>query len=503
MQRKVRSGSPNGRRHVKSDVRPSLSHTSGGRGATKRPSSSEEREGLGTAPRVGIVTALTDFSSAYSLSTVILEQAKMLGRNRYDYDLITPRCLPYEEVEYARREGIRLRRILPTTQLHDYEATEPPKDDTPEAPGFMAQVETYLNGDRRCSGLLNVIPDYDVLITHDLMFLSWFLPHNAAVRRCAGAFPGKHWLHWIHSAPRFDANVRFPSTLRCSAAPNSTYVFLNYSHRQAVANMLGLRPAEIAVVFNPRDPRDFFGFSEAACRLIEHYRLFDCDVLQVYPLSAPRWVHKGVRELLRLFSEWKSMGVAVKLVLALSHSGEPGDGHVEGISKYAQECGLVLDSEVILTPRYADEARMDSWRNCVPMNVIRDLTIMSNIFVFPSRSEACSLIQAEQSICGKFMVLNSRVPAMLEFAPASTLRYDFSSFDPDNDKRYYRCMAREIWSHLSHNSTFGASMLTRGRFYNRDWIWKQQFEPLLQRCYANGKEGARSLPAKEERMNSE
>jgi hypothetical protein len=101
------------------------------------------------------------------------------------------------------------------------------------------------------------------------------------------------------------------------------------------------------------------------------------------------------------------------------------------------------------------------------------------LFIFPSISEGCSLIQAEASIAGKFIVLNKDCPSMLEFADSSVLSYKFTINSPDVNPDYYWAVANEILAEMKHEKTFRNSTLARTKIYNTKWIWENQFRPLL------------------------
>lgn len=147
---------------------------------------------------------------------------------------------------------------------------------------------------------------------------------------------------------------------------------------------------------------------------------------------------------------------------------------------YAKTCGLVLDDDVILTSRYADGSDRNQWRYTVPFRVVRELMTMSNLFIFPSVSECCSLIQAEAAITGgKFVVLNRDFPAMVEFGHPTCLTYEFSKNDPDRNPIYYECVAREILANIRSESTIMVTTKARNELYNRDRIFREQLEPLL------------------------
>ena len=421
--------------------------------------------------KIGILTALTDFSSAYSLTSVIRGQARMLEKDGREFDVLC--CKSFnaddQDLEWVE-ENSYYRFCIDSTPLHDYKPNEGPKED------FQLSVEMYEKTYREC------LADYDIIITHDLMFLSWFLPQNQAIRNLIEEWPDKRWLHWVHSGPSAPPpGMVYPTTLRYMAAPNSKYVFLNHNQKQDLANSMGLDAADVAVVYNSRDIRDVYEFDSESSDLIEKYRLLDHDILQTYPFSTPRWKEKGVRQLMKIWSYWKNTGIKAKLVLVNSHAnGEEGEKHIQEMKDYAFSLRLTVGKDVIFT---SDEAQCgeltQDWCYSVPGDIVRNLTIISNMFIFPSISECCSLIQAEAAIAGKFMVLNTDFLPMFEFVSANIPHYRFTLNDPEVNPAYYECVAREILKNFKNESSVMNSTLAKTRFYNSDHIWETQFAPIL------------------------
>jgi hypothetical protein len=440
-------------------------------------------------PKIAILTSLTDFAPAYSLVGIILDQARALKRNGYDYDLLCLKYFKKSDADAIAHEGLNIKYVLPQTILVDYKPTQPPNKD------FEDQVRVNFEGDpaKGTIGYRDILKDYDTIITHDLMFLEWFLPMNGAIRKCIELYPNKNWLHWVHSGPSQPPNgTIYPSTLRYSAAPNSVYVFLNHGKVQELALMFKTTRDNISVVTNPKDIRDVYGFSQETCSFIDAYDLFNHDLLQIYPFSTPRWTSKGIKHLIRLVYEWKKQGLRTKVVLVNGHCNSPKDKeYLDDMENYVKGWGLELDKDIIMTSRFAKlmiEAESDmqnkrkwtDWIHCVPARVIRELNLMSNIFIFPSETECCSLIQAEASITGKFMVLNEQFAPMGEFCAPGMMQFEFNGNSPDDrQSEYYTCVAREIWTEFQTEGSAMNASLARNVTYNRDWIFTHQLEPLL------------------------
>lgn len=465
-------------------------------------------------PRVAILTSLIDFSPAYSLCGIILDQARMLHRAGYDYDVFVLRGFNREDRLRVECLGLNIRYELAQVVLHDYGVGEPPKDKHRDASGnfisgYDQQVRELIDGNETGIGYREAVEGYDVVITHDLMFLSWYCVNNEAVRKVAELDPDIRWIHWAHSG----ASVRpgsacYPSTLRYEAAPNSHYVFLNHRAKQDYANQIGVTLDRIQTVYNPKDIRDVYGFGEDVQGFIDHYDLLDHTILQAYAFSTPRWRDKGVRQLLKIWGAWKKSGVRARLVLVNAHCTQDQDlVHVRRMEEYAIGCGLVPGDDVIFSSRYAETMikaeedgaadpevvkKWNAWRYSVPADAVRDLTLTANVFVFPSVSECCSLVQAEASVAGKLVVLNRDFLPMLEFGSEGVLHYEFSRNDPDSNGAYYDCAAREIWLNAQNNSIFVNTTLARTRTYNRDWIWREQLEPLLYKAFEKARHGPRA-----------
>lgn len=446
-------------------------------------------------PRVAILTSLVDYSPAYSLVGIILDQARMLKRHGYDYDLL---CLKsFNQKEWGAEkvnEELSVRYVLPQTFLHDYQpgdpAKEPYKDENGTLiQGFEQQVGTHLYGDKEKGwlGYKEVLKDYDVIIDHDLMFLSWHLPQNAALRQCIDTWPEKTWIHWVHSGPSVKPEgCCYPSELRFSAAPHSTYVYLNHRQKHDYALMINTPDKNVSVVYNPKDIRDVYEFDDLTCDMIDRYNLLDHEILQVYPFSTPRWRDKGVKQLMKIFGFWRRDGINAKLVLVNAHCNSPKDvGDLDGMEAYAESCGLKMDEDLILTSRYADEVESDKdfrqrrLRYTVPFRTVREMVCASNLFIFPSISECCSLIQAEASMAGKYMVLNRDFQPMLEFCSENVLHFEFTKNNPDANPVYYEAVAREVLANIRAEPSIVNRTQAITRTYNRDWIFKHQLEPLL------------------------
>ena len=259
--------------------------------------------------------------------------------------------------------------------------------------------------------------------------------------------------------------------------PKATYVLPGCS--LAPAFSAAHRGAPVAVVHNPCDVRHFYNFCLGALDLIDLCDLFEHDVMQAFSFSTPTWKHKGVLHLLRLFGKFKAGGLRVKLVLVNSHVNSHTGVCIRKIHEFAVECGLEVGKDYFLTSELGDAIDQD-WHESTPWPVVRDLTLLSNIAIFPSDFECCSLIQAEASITGKLLVLNESLPASMEFVGTEVISYKFQDHDPTKDDFFYEEAARRLMHHIDAFCTpFRTKTLAQNETYNMDWIWRNQLYPLL------------------------
>ncbi len=413
--------------------------------------------------RVTVITTFADLGPDYSLATVVKDQLRMLVRHGY-----TPTFVVQENFhdDQSVPDGVLTLKVMPVLPLHDYQVGQEPR------PNFAEQAEKI------AAALDPVIAETDVAITHDLMFLGWYLPHNEAIRRLAVEHPAVRWLHWVHSAPSGrPASLNHPSILRYSLPPNSRLVYLNQHDALRLAEMFGTTLENVRVVYNAKDPGSFFGLHPVVQSVMDHYPLASADVVSVFPFSTPRWAGKNVKKLIWLMAKIKKQGRSVLLVFANAHCNAEGERQiVKHLQAYASARGLT-DKEVCFTSTLGPE-----WEYAVPHEAVRQLFQLSNVFIFPSLSECCSLILLEASICKNLMVLNQDVPSMREFGGDRALYPQFGStlyqVTYQDEDAYWEDWAKIIVGALAQERALDSFRLTL-RQHSLDWIFQRQLQPLL------------------------
>ena len=413
--------------------------------------------------RVVIITTFASFSPDYSLVSVVADQLRMFTRHGY-----TPGLVVQEDFadDSLIPEGVTVHKVMPVIPLHDYQLHEQPR------PDFGAQSAGIADA------LRPVLAAYEVAITHDLMFLSWYLPHNQAVRQLAAEQPEMKWLHWVHSAPSArPAKLHFPHTLRYSPPPGSKLVYLNNYDTLSLAEMYGTTLEQVRVVHNTRDAGAFFTLQPLAQKVVDRYPALSADVMTVFPFSTPRWDGKNVKKLIWLMAKIKAQGRKVLLVLVNAHAN--GDREKETVQKllsFAREKGLGHD-EICFTSTLGAE-----WEYSVPNEAVRQLLQLSNVFILPSLSECCSLVLLEAALCKNLLVLNRDVPSLREFGGEKALYPQFGSVffkvGYANEDAYWADWAKIILGALEQDRSLG-SFREVLRKHSLEWVFRRQLEPLL------------------------
>ncbi len=403
--------------------------------------------------RVVILTSLSYFPPAYSVSTVILDQARMLARAQPNWLIqvwVQENCSGIEEIPLP---NLVIRPLVPVVVW---------KEDTINVPAVERLANTVLTH-------LMVLGNATI-ITHDLLFISQYLTFAAAIHRI-GQTRGFSWLHVCHSA----ASIR-PSgearKWRGTLPDGHKLLCLNQDDAHHLANHYGTDFVRVEAVPNARDLTTFGEMHPRAVKIINDFGLANAGVVQIYPVSGTRMGAKGVSILISLFAVMARY-TSVKLVLVNAHSG--GKAVREAIAGYREQAtklGLA-PSDFILT----SEVFPDSANEGLPARAVRDLMSASNLFVMPSVSEASSLVFLEAALSGCLLVGNSSLHTMRTLISAENcLSFPFGSVRDPGDKSDHVMVAQFILQAL--DTTLNRSKREALRTYNHAAIGRKLVEVI-------------------------
>ena len=418
-----------------------------------------------TKKTIGWLTCHYNWDKAYSLTSVIEDQLVMNLKYGYKCVLFV---LPAFQDEAKVPKGVEIRKVVPQFVLENYK-------------GFSFPVNYKEEENKVVEMLKKDAADIDIMIAHDMHFIDTFLPYCRAIHTVTQYdFLKAKWLLWTHSAPSpREIQEDNPHNARFHKPRNAKLVYLNNYHALALAEMYGTYLSEVSVVHNSIDPRTFWQLDPFVVNLINKYDLLSADYMGIYPLSSTRMVNgKQVQKAVKVFAKLKERGHNIRYVICNAHAnGQREKEAIKDLQAMFASWGLG-PNEVIFTsleesPKY--EAG-------VPREIVSQLFHLSNVFVFPTISENCSLILLEAMLSKNLLVLNRNVPQLNEFGKDHALYFEFDSKDTTVDyhgkeEKYYADIALIIENQMLNNKPLrGQRDLLKN--YSLDNIFKKQIEPL-------------------------
>ncbi len=236
-----------------------------------------------------------------------------------------------------------------------------------------------------------------------------------------GSIEDLQWFHQAHSCcgnrPTGDVAL-----WRASLPAGHMLLSENWAEIPYMCRYYQVEGDRVVTVANIRDCRDFFDLSKPLVDFVSKHQIHRADICQIYPLSTPRAGAGGkeVSKVLDVFGALKAKGQTVRLVLANAHAnGEEPERVMRELQAHARAVGLVNGEEVLWTSQEIPGTLVYGLSKAD----IRGLFHLSNVFLFPSYSEACGLIMLEAALSGNLLFLNADVPAMGDFFPRGTAEY--------------------------------------------------------------------------------
>jgi len=358
--------------------------------------------------RLVIMSPLSDFKPAYSLCSVILDQAHAARLCGYRVHVWVSKGCDVTKLP-ALPPGLTVEDVLPTIEWKHDEVVP-------------ANVEAIISALEE-----ELLPMYDkelgvapFVITHDLVFQAWYIDFAVAIHRLAargfGDHDGSTWWHMVHSSvggrPQGDVaqwRARLPSGHRLLAINFADVPFLRGYYQVPADKLL------VDALLNPRDPRSFLRMTPDASYLVTRFQLLSRDVVQFYPLSGTRMIQKGVDKVIQLFGALKRAGATVCLVVANAHSNNDETKHaIRYLQGLALSHGLAPDDVV-----FTSEAIPASEVHGLDGDSVRSMFAISNLFAFPTISEAGSLVLMEAALSQCLLVLNDSLPCLADYVPRS------------------------------------------------------------------------------------
>lgn len=428
--------------------------------------------------KVGVLTTFYNFSSSFSLTTVVKQQ--LLALVKYGYSPVLFVLENFSEQEMSKvPEGVDVRRVIPKLILEPY------------AQGNLDNLDSDVEKARLA--LEENMSDIDVCLSHDIIFINTYLPYNIALRKAQeGKLSNVKFLHWMHSGPsirpRMDGS---PHDNLWTLPKNSNLVYMNNTDVIRAAEHYDISTSKVRTIFNPMDIRVLHRFTKESIELIEEYDLMSPEILITYPLSTTRMGiidgvdGKQLDKVIRVVAHIKARNRSVRLVVCNAHAnGQREKDSIEKMYKFAYSLGLER-RDIVFTSLF----QKPKFEHGVPHEVVRDMLMLSNVFIFPSVSENCPLVLLEAAASGTLPVLNMSFPAMHDFLQDDAMYFRFASnMDnaqyPNGLDKYMRDVAVLLLDRYDREFALKAKTRAR-RFFNVDYLFKRQLEPAILDLYNN------------------
>lgn len=346
--------------------------------------------------RVVILTALGDFRSSYSVATVIFDQAMSIALTHPMWEVQVWVMQGAQEQGWA---GVPVNMVL--------KKVIPPNN---WAENRCPEDEAVKLKDTLLAELVNA--KVDTIITHDLLFVTWYALFARAIH-LIGASGGFKWFHIPHSLPssregKNEFLIKLPEG-------KHQIVTVAKGYEQQFADYYAAPREKVHRIANPRDPRAWGTMSNNVKFIATKLKLWEYDLVQIFPVCTTRLEAKGFSKLIKTFAYMNETKKAFLLVCNPNAGGERSEAIIRNARITADKLGLSRDRWAFLSDHVpaATTYGLDA-------DEIKSLMYAyGNVMIFPSMSEADSLLLREAQLAGHFTVGNSDVSTLKDEADYS------------------------------------------------------------------------------------
>lgn len=431
--------------------------------------------------KVAIVTMFNKLQTIYSLVNIVISQIEMLLDGGYEVRLIVSEGCEgrqnYEILSDSRVEWIEINEVYEGDKIErkDYYSSDIVWNDISEK-----KVE-YLS-----EQFGEALRGINICLLHDILFQSNHYMHNRAIRKLIDRSKEDrtrdiHFISFTHSHP-FDRPRYIDSRNECryTHMPNTLYAYPTRGGLTALAKQYNVPEGYCEVVYHVS-----VNINDMHKEVIDIHKKVDIlspDVLIIYPARLS--TGKGLEQVVKLAGAISVMGeLDVKVIYCdFKCKDTEGESYKADIITTGMNYGLDK-SDIVFTSSLGYE-------NGLSHRSVLDLFELSNLYICPSKSESFGLTVLEAAKKGNFIVLNENVPALKEIGgilgsyfmqwDARVMGHEIQQHYIKGEPIYYGFHARQIIDSIKRDKLYIAKTKSRQRF-NSDWIWKNQFKPLLER----------------------
>lgn len=422
---------------------------------------------------VAILTNFHEFHPGYSLTGIVFDQVLMLLRKGHNVHLfVSEKYNPQYDYRFdlipdKYASSLVFQAVVPVGDLVDYQTMINWKPEHQKLSAETGYVLDYYFEEYKI----------DIAFTHDWIFTGWNLPYAGGVRYTSIRHPKVAWLHWVHSVP---------SVLRDwwkldLYGEQHRIVFPNSTDSQTVCEQFRTNRRKVCVIPHIKDMRTYYEMGEETLQFIDKYpAVMHSDIVQIYPVGSDRLRAKGVHDVINIFGAWKKSGITV--FLAIANAWATGRNRKQSLCEFediATSAGLEVGRDFVFTSRYDEK-----YATGIGQRLLRELQLLSNMFIYPTREESFGLVGPEAAFAGTIPVLNRSLQMMSEIFPGISSMFNFGSFHNQVNEpsfgweRYYNAVAMNMWVELKHNPMFIWKTYARQK-YNSDYLYNAYYNPFM------------------------
>ncbi|MGD9156816.1 MAG: hypothetical protein PVG39_00280 [Desulfobacteraceae bacterium] len=485
---------------------------------------------------IGIFTNFQEFNPGYSLTGIVVDQSLMLLENGHDVHVFVNETFNSKYNQDARisylmnkfRGKFHLHKATKFMHLIDYETKSTLTEDHKKALIDAAKIFT--------DSILKF--DIDRIYTHDFIFTGWNLPYALAIKEASRllSIAGKqvYWLHWIHSVPGSHRRDWWDIN---QYGDNHLIVFPNNIEINRICETFMTNPSRVRMIPHIKDIRTWYDFSDESWEFTKRYpQIMEANVVQVYPISTDRMSAKQLQLVIKIFGYMKQAKVPVFLCAA--NQWATGRRRKEDVNKYillAEHCGLEYGKEFVFTSEYSYDPVLNDiiessenfeeldqrlpkcessgdekddtygqflkgikwdgdfaeekvrllqlsqpYATGISRRMLRELQLLSNLFIFPTREESFGLVGPEAAFSGALCIINRSLIMQFEVMGSNAPAFDFGSHYNNtpsiNDEKYIRGVSFAILNRIYSNEAITTKIHCRRR-YNMNSIYNRYYVP--------------------------
>jgi len=202
------------------------------------------------------------------------------------------------------------------------------------------------------------------------------------------------------------------------------------------------------------------------------------DIVQILPASVDRLESKRVREVCKIVAGLKKQGRSV--FLAVANQWATGRQQKQDADKFrieAVRAGLTDQVEFCFTSDFESP----TFDVGIPQHMIRELGLLCNLFIFPTREESFGLVVPEAALAGCFLVLNKSLQMQIEVSGNAGIYFDFGSFHQEHNivsDKYFDDIGFVIAGRMKENEALMAKTFAR-QTYNMDALYHKSYFPAM------------------------